>query len=222
MISHTRARYGAVSPSGLRRPGRGRRAASSHQPRHARCPQGAKARSRASCRYSHRHRPRPARLQRQREEQAGTDVPGLVAGRLATSPTHCMPSLGAPGGVDASSSSISTRPTPWPARRSRATTGQRPVAVPMPTSHPYKGSEQEARQGPRVYVHGPALRCAPGLRLGRCFDVVLSVTCACLSSFPYRCVALCFLAAGGQARGLRSWLVVGTICHYGLWMDGGE
>ena len=82
----------------------------------------------------------------------------LPAGRLSHAHCICMPSLGAPGGVDASSSSISTRPTPWPARRSRATTGQRPVAVPMPTSHPYKGSEQEARQGPRVYVHGPALR----------------------------------------------------------------
>ena len=210
MISHTRARYGAVSPSGLRRPGRGRRAASSHQPRHARCPQGAKARSRASCRYSHRHRPRPARLQRQREEQAGTEVPGLVAGRLATS-------LGAAGGVDASSSSISTRPTPWPARfacsrthaavssvrpghidhERRPGSGQWPCQCQLAT-HIKEASRKLGRCRACTYM---VLRCAPGLRLGRCFDVVLSVTCACLSSFPYRCVALCFLAAGGAGQG---------------------
>jgi hypothetical protein len=100
MISRTRARYGAVSP--------GRPAASSRQPRHARCPRGAKGREgeRALVPLQPQQlRPRPARLQRQRAQRSGKSrrgalMAGLVAGALP--PTHCPADLSlAPRGVDA-------------------------------------------------------------------------------------------------------------------------
>jgi hypothetical protein len=85
MISRTRARYGAVSP--------GRPAASSRQPRHARCPRGAKGREgeRALVPLQPQAPARTATAAAsttQREEQAG-GIDGRPCCRRAAS--HALP-----------------------------------------------------------------------------------------------------------------------------------
>jgi hypothetical protein len=208
MISHTRARYGRGLP--LRRPGRGRRADSQLAPT-APCQMPThKAQRRGACLVPLQPQAQaPARTATAGRAGGGIDVLGRVAGRppLISRALHALSRRSRRRGCVVV---IDLDPTLWPAcfassrthaavssvDRPRATTDRA-----MPTSHPYKGSEREARQGPRVYVRTWSCAALQDCRLGRCFDVVLSVTCACPSSFPYRCVALCFLAAGGAGQG---------------------
>ena len=177
MISHTRARYGAVSPA--RRPGgqgqgQGQGQAGSHPSRTNRAmPDAHKAQRRgasASCRYSHRHRPRPARLQRQRAQRSGEEQAGALMCPALLPAGRPPPSLGAPGrrGCVVMHISIACALcmltctlccviSQATGGRPRATTGPAAgtAAVPMPcqlATHIKQASRKLARQGPRVYV----------------------------------------------------------------------
>lgn len=113
----------------------------------------------------------PARTATAGRAGGGIDVLGRVAGRppLISRALHALSRRSRRRGCVVV---IDLDPTLWPARfacyaavssvrpgHERRPTGQRPVAVPMPTSHPYKGSEAGAARV-RTYM---VLRCAPGL-----------------------------------------------------------
>ena len=167
MISHARARYGAVSPSGARA-GAGGWTASSHQPQMP----THKAQRRGACLVPLQPQAQaPARTATAGRAGGGIDVLGRVAGRppLISRALHALSRRSRRRGCVVV---IDLDPTLWPARfacyaavssvrpgHERRPTGQRPVAVPMPTSHPYKGSEAGAARV-RTYM---VLRCAPGL-----------------------------------------------------------